>query len=1307
MPTTIMMFDKSKPHYPPEVPLRLATIPFTAILFAIVLLSILFPFHGQADTPGASDPSRISVVQGQSLATMRDGTADAHAGPAYREAQAERSLNLTAEEAAWLARHPVVRVAALTDYPPFEFRDVQGRYTGIAPDMLMLVAERAGFTVVPHFKTWPECLDALREKRMDLLPELVITEDRRDFLHFTKPYLSAPHVLAVRGDSPMRTSEDLAGKRMALEKGYYTVSFVAEHLPEVEILEVDSGLDALMAVSTGQADAYLSNVALISFLIENNFLTGLRTLPFPDLAPLELAMGVRKDWPELIPILEKALQSITRDERRTIFQGYAPHAFTEEASLELNAGQRAWLTENTEFRMAVSGDWPPFEFIDQDGGHSGISADYARWLEKTLSVRLQAEAGRTWTEMLEAVRSGEVDVISSIVANEERAEYLHFTRPFLEVPMVIATRDDAEYVESLDRLAGKTVAVIRGYIIQTYLERDHPDVDLLLLDNAEDCLRAVAEGRAFAMVETGLVLHYLTNKLGLQNITIAAPTPYTYDLSFGVRKDLPELAAILDAALAAVPATDRAVFSERWNNVRFERDMDWTPVWRWALALALVGAVILGMILHWNRKLFKEATSRKVAEMKMRAMSDASHDAVIMINGKGIVLFWNATAERMFGIPAEQALNTPMHQIFVPEAFREAAAKGLEEFARTGRGAVVGAVVEHEALRKDGTRFPVEIAVSSFQLEGEWYAVGTVRDITSRKQAEQAIFESQRKMRTLIDNIPAVVLMKDLHGRYLMANAMFTVVTGVDFRDVIGQTDQDVFPADVARGIMDMDRKTLDGGENVKFEEDVPHQDGTVRSYETVNAPLIDDDGKVYGMVGVSVDITDRLQARKALAEKQAFLQAIIDNSSTLIYVKDLEGRYILGNAAWRGTSAAGIADPLGLTDFDLFPEDLARDIQENDRLTLETLEARSWEESATSVDGAKVEYYSIKFPLLDGDGKVYAVCGMSTDITKRKEAEEIVNVYFNSSADGLMILSPERGFIHANQTAVAMYGFDNIADLLKCGPVELSPPHQADGRPSLEAARGYITQAIEMDKLLRFDWIHLRRDGTHFDCEVTLVGFQIGGKRHVLVNVRDITDRKAAEQVILQAKEQVELAGQRFSTLFEMSPIGMALVDHATGDFIEVNRSVLESTGYTKEEFTRLDYWELTPKEYEAQEMRQIEELNTTGRFGPNEKEYIRKDGSRYPLRIQGFILTDTNGRKVVWDILEDISELKKREQEIEKRTREVHESNLRLRDNLDQLERFSRLVVGREERMIELKAEINDLLAGQGLGAKYKIVE
>ena len=116
--------------------------------------------------------------------------------------------------------------------------------------------------------------------------------------------------------------------------------------------------------------------------------------------------------------------------------------------------------------------------------------------------------------------------------------------------------------------------------------------------------------------------------------------------------------------------------------------------------------------------------------------------------------------------------------------------------------------------------------------------------------------------------------------------------------------------------------------------------------------------------------------------------------------------------------------------------------------------------------------------------------------------------------------------------------------------------------------------------------------------------------------------------------------AENKFKMLFELSPIGMAMVDHETGDFLEVNASVLEATQYTKEEFLNLTYWDVTPREYEEQEMQQIKDLNETGHFGPYEKEYIRKDGTRYPLSIRGASFTDTSGKKVVWGIIEDITE-------------------------------------------------------------------
>ena len=111
------------------------------------------------------------------------------------------------------------------------------------------------------------------------------------------------------------------------------------------------------------------------------------------------------------------------------------------------------------------------------------------------------------------------------------------------------------------------------------------------------------------------------------------------------------------------------------------------------------------------------------------------------------------------------------------------------------------------------------------------------------------------------------------------------------------------------------------------------------------------------------------------------------------------------------------------------------------------------------------------------------------------------------------------------------------------------------------------------------------------------------------------------------------------FEPLFRYAPIGMAMMDHVTGTFLEVNDALLTYTQYTKEELLKLSYWDITPPEYVDQEARQTEELNRTGSFAPNYKEYIRKDGSRLPISIRGFSLTGVDGRKLVWGIIDDLS--------------------------------------------------------------------
>ena len=189
---------------------------------------------------------------------------------------------------------------------------------------------------------------------------------------------------------------------------------------------------------------------------------------------------------------------------------------------------------------------------------------------------------------------------------------------------------------------------------------------------------------------------------------------------------------------------------------------------------------------------------------------------------------------------------------------------------------------------------------------------------------------------------------------------------------------------------------------------------------------------------------------------------------------------------------------------------------------------------------------------------------------------------------------------------------------------------------------------ALISERVYKKEWTHeqavnevVSKKGTHFD-PIVIEAFVLEQDHFAEIARRhkdEAIEHKAFREAANTVEHKLRSSDERFKSLFAHAPIGMALVDHATGAFVEVNDKLLEYTQYTKEEFLNLSFWEITPSEYQEQEESQIEQINRTGSFGPNYKEYIRKDGSRFPISIRGFILTDVDGRKLVWGIIEDIT--------------------------------------------------------------------
>lgn len=139
-----------------------------------------------------------------------------------------------------------------------------------------------------------------------------------------------------------------------------------------------------------------------------------------------------------------------------------------------------------------------------------------------------------------------------------------------------------------------------------------------------------------------------------------------------------------------------------------------------------------------------------------------------------------------------------------------------------------------------------------------------------------------------------------------------------------------------------------------------------------------------------------------------------------------------------------------------------------------------------------------------------------------------------------------------------------------------------------------------------------------------------------------------AAGRGLALEQSRVQESEASFRSLFELSPVGISLNDLHSGRFLQANDSMVASSGYTRDELLSLTYWDVTPAVYAEQEQVQIESMVRTRRYGPYEKDYLRKDGSLCPVLLSGICMTDATGRDVVWSIVQDISQRKAMESEL-----------------------------------------------------------
>jgi PAS domain S-box-containing protein len=261
--------------------------------------------------------------------------------------------------------------------------------------------------------------------------------------------------------------------------------------------------------------------------------------------------------------------------------------------------------------------------------------------------------------------------------------------------------------------------------------------------------------------------------------------------------------------------------------------------------------------------------------------------------------------------------------------------------------------------------------------------------LLEREEAGKSLRESEHLLRQVIDLVPHLIFAKDQQSRHLFVNRACAQANGLTPEQMVGLSDEEIVrDREQAEAFMRDDREVIASGRQKIIEENLTDCTGQTRLLHTIKMPFSRGATSQPALLGVAVDITELKRAESAVKQKQQLLQAIIDNSAAMIYVKDLQGRYLMVNRRFTEVFHFEQEAISGKTDHDLFPKENADAFRAMDERVAAARTALTEEEAAPHDDGLHT-YVSVKCPLHDSAGQPYAVFGISTDITERKEADQ------------------------------------------------------------------------------------------------------------------------------------------------------------------------------------------------------------------------------------------------------------------------------------------------------------------------------
>ena len=631
------------------------------------------------------------------------------------------------------------------------------------------------------------------------------------------------------------------------------------------------------------------------------------------------------------------------------------------------------------------------------------NADMRHYIQSLLSRYYEVEVAADGRAALESVRRSPPDLVLTDIMMPvmDGFELLRALRDnpdtkLLPIILLSARAGEEARVEGLDK--GADDYLIKPFNASELIARVRTHLELALMrKKAEEKLRE-SEERFRAVQENSLdrftILKPFYDDQGeiidftyiYQNAQAARTAGRRPEELIGLRMTeifpaFPQsrFFAMYKLAIETGQATE---FEERYQ-------VDGVDDWFCATVTPIPDGIAIATQIITERK--KAEEDLKMSEERLREIAQAARIGFFEYNVTKSTAYWSQQHYEIFGYePGSPITWERWRQSVHPEDRERVLQKAarLLEWDRS-EGQVLVHKDEYRIIRSDGTAVWLESDLSVDVVAGETILRGSVRDITERKNAEEALRQSEERLR-LASSVPSIVLSEvDMDLRYLW---ILNPHSDFDMTPIIGKRDDELDSSEDAKKLTELKREALRSGTFQRVEWSISRSDG--KHYYDMNLrPRLDNKGQVVGLTTAAIDITERKKAEEMVAAAHRQIQSIIDNTPAIVYAFDLEERFVMANTALAELLNSTPEQMIGKRRHEFMPKEDADWHEANDRQVIEAGRALEFEEYS-QLPGRSITWLTTKFPLRDAQGRIYAVAGISADISERKKAEEELRRY-------------------------------------------------------------------------------------------------------------------------------------------------------------------------------------------------------------------------------------------------------------------------------------------------------------------------